>query len=373
MCMPPLAAVVLAVTVQTAWAGVLCSWTSDESTKGLPSGWRDGLRSLHDLAGCEGYNKAARPIAGSVAELLQALDLEDDGTDQAVDRQRLKRSYRELSVKHHPDKSSESSGFQRLRHAYEILDDPVKLLLYDSGGLELVRQYEMHPDEVPTTENLEVSHSISLEEAYAGGDYALGLSKQILCLSCRHQPRLPRCRRCQACPDEVHLRQVWINQWEYYMEELLVPSRERCRQTDMSLNMTIERGAMSGDRLRFESMAAQLPGHVPGDVLVNLDVRQHPVFKRRGSDLVLPLPISLLEALVGFKREVGHLDGRVLHISVPRGAVVHPESVLEIEAAGMPVHEDPSTFGRLLVQFQIEFPEHVDPATAAQLEEAFAL
>ncbi|OLP89687.1 DnaJ protein-like 1 [Symbiodinium microadriaticum] len=371
--MPPLAAVVLAVTVQTAWAGGLCSWTSDESTKGLPSGWRDGLRSLHDLAGCEGYNKAARPIAGSVAELLQALDLEDDGTDQAVDRQRLKRSYRELSVKHHPDKSSESSGFQRLRHAYEILDDPVKLLLYDSGGLELVRQYETHPDEVPTTENLEVSHSISLEEAYAGGDYALGLSKQILCLSCRHQPRLPRCRRCQACPDEVHLRQVWINQWEYYMEEMLVPSRERCRQTDMSLNMTIERGAMSGDRLRFESMAAQLPGHVPGDVLVNLDVRKHPVFKRRGSDLVLPLPISLLEALVGFKREVGHLDGRVLHISVPRGAVVHPESVLEIEAAGMPVHEDPSTFGRLFVQFQIEFPEHVDPATAAQLEEAFAL
>ena len=107
-----------------------------------------------------GYNKAARPIAGSLAELLQVLDLEDDGSDQAVDRQRLKRtacadftlscllclprldirmaslkvcpiarSYRELSVKHHPDKSAESSGFQRVRHAYEILDDPVKLLL----------------------------------------------------------------------------------------------------------------------------------------------------------------------------------------------------------------------------------------------------
>ena len=39
------------------------------------------------------------------------------------------RTYRELSVKHHPDKSQESSRFQRLRHAYEILDDPVKLLL----------------------------------------------------------------------------------------------------------------------------------------------------------------------------------------------------------------------------------------------------
>ena len=136
--------------------------------------------------------------------------------------------------------------------------------------------------------------------------------------------------------------------------------------------MTIERGAMSGDRLRFEFMAAQLPGHVPGDVLVNLDVRKHPLFKRRGSDLVLSLHISLLEALVGFKREVVHLDGRVLHLSVPR-AVVHPESLLEVEEAGMSVHEDPSTFGRLLVQFQIEFPEHLDPEAAAQLEEAFAL
>ena len=246
-------------------------------------------------------------------------------------------------------------------------------LRYDSGGPELVRKYETDPDEVPTTENLEVSHNIRLEEAYTGGDYTLGLSKQVVCLSCRKQPRLPRCRQCKACPEDVRLRQVWISQWEYYMEEVLVPSPERCRQADLDLNVTIERGAATGDRLRFEFMAAQLPKHIPGDVLVTLQVLKHPVFKRRGSDLILTLRISLLEALVGFQREVVHLDGRRLRLSVPRGSVVHPGSALEISGEGMPLHEDASTSGSLLVDFQIDFPDYVDHAAATQLERAFSM
>eukprot|EP00913_Durusdinium_trenchii_P030815 g28860.t1 len=78
---------------------------------------------------------------------------------------RKKKSYRDLSVKHHPDKSSDSGRrFQQLRDAFEILEDPVKLLLYDTGGLELLRRYEAHAEEVPQTENLEISHQISLED-----------------------------------------------------------------------------------------------------------------------------------------------------------------------------------------------------------------
>lgn len=67
-------------------AASLCAWTSDDATKQWPSGWRDGLRSLHDLLRCEGYNKAARPLPGTIAELLQALEMEDDGTDAGIDR-----------------------------------------------------------------------------------------------------------------------------------------------------------------------------------------------------------------------------------------------------------------------------------------------
>eukprot|EP00434_Breviolum_minutum_P013768 symbB.v1.2.012144.t1/scaffold829.1/size159244/14 len=81
-------------------------------------------------SGDKGYNKGVRPLPGSIAELLQALDIEDDGTDAGINRQRLKRNYRDLSVKHHPDKTQDSSRFQNLREAYEILEDPVKILLF---------------------------------------------------------------------------------------------------------------------------------------------------------------------------------------------------------------------------------------------------
>ncbi|CAK9018789.1 unnamed protein product [Durusdinium trenchii] len=341
------------------WAAAgFCAFTSDESTQTWPAGWREGLRALHDLFGCEGYNRGARPSPGTVAELLAALDMEDDGTEGSIDLQRLKRSYRDLSVKHHPDKSSDSGRrFQQLRDAFEILEDPVKLLLYDTGGLELLRRYEAHAEEVPQTENLEISHQISLEDAYAGGSYKLEYSRHVVCLSCRLQPRLPRCRRCQACPDEIEHRQVWVNSFEYYVKELRKPSPERCRRGTEFLPFAVERGSSSGDRLRFEGRADQLPSHVPGDVLVTLQIKPHHVFKKVGADLVIHLRISLMEALLGFQREIHHLDGHLVQVSLPRGSVLQPEELLVVEGEGMPLHDDPSSYGRLLVRFTIDFPE----------------
>lgn len=56
-----------------------------------------------------------------------------------------------------------------------------------------------------------------------------------------------------------------------------------------------------------------------------------------GTDLVTNLRISLLEALLGFEREIKHLDGHLVQVSVPRGVVVQPDEVLVIEGEGMPL------------------------------------
>eukprot|EP00435_Cladocopium_sp_Y103_P049595 s661_g15.t1 len=330
-------------------AASLCAWTSDDATKQWPSGWRDGLRSLHDLLRCEGYNKAARPLPGTIAELLQALELEDDGTDAGIDRQRLKRRYRDLSVKHHPDKTSDSTHFQKLRDAYEILEDPVKILLYDTGGMELLRKYE---------------------DAYSGGSFKLAYTRQVVCLSCRLQPRLQRCRGCRPCPDIIEHQQVWISPFEYYVKEIRLPSPERCRRRSESLDLSIEQGMSSGQRVRFEMQADQRPQHVPGDLLVTLQMKRHRVFKKVGADLVIHLRISLLEALLGFDREIQHLDGHLVRIFVRRGTVVQPDEVLVIEGEGMPTHEDLSSYGSLLVRFTVDFPDQVPSTAAGPLESA---
>ncbi|KAJ8515386.1 hypothetical protein ON010_g18567 [Phytophthora cinnamomi] len=112
----------------------------------------------------------------------------------------------------------------------------------------------------------------------------------------------------------------------------------------------------------------------------------HPVFTRRGDDLELTLEISLLEerylaasfttslmrrvaltnpylllqALVGFSRELSHLDGHT--IKLDREAVVQPTTVWTILNEGMPIRQRPGEFGDLLVHFNIAYPSELDAA-----------
>ncbi|CAK9113143.1 unnamed protein product [Durusdinium trenchii] len=252
------------------------------------------------------------------------------------------RTYRELSIKYHPDKNPESAElFGRIRDAYEILSDPVKMLLYDTGGMDLVKKYEKDGDgEIERVDNFEVNHEISLEEAYKGGEKEITVNRRVVCRSCRLRPELPRCRKCQACPGERRQRQVWMDQWHYRIEEYEVPSDERCTWDRQKLKLQIERGTMWGPRM---------------------EVRKSPVFKRLGDDLMADVHVSLSEAtagpdaLLGFERQLVHLDGHVVRFSMPRGdargtqgnEVLKPGSALQIEGEGMPHKEEKTRKGTI--------------------------
>ncbi|CAE7227208.1 Dnaja4 [Symbiodinium sp. CCMP2592] len=310
---------------------------------------------------------------GDLSELFEALGMEDDGKDNAdLDRAALKRTYRELSKKEHPDKNPESAErFNMIRDAYEILSDPVKMLLYDTGGMDLIKKYEKDGDgEIERVDNYEVTHDISLEEAYQGGEKEILVNRRVVCRSCRMRPDLQRCRKCQACPGQRQQRQVWLDQWHYRVEEFEVPSNEKCTWDRQKLKMQIERGTMFGDRAHFPHMGSQLPKHIPGDALVTLRVKKHPVFKRLGDDLMVDVRISLYEALLGFKRELTHLDGHIVHFSMERGDVLKPGAALEILGEGMPHKEDPTSAGKLVIRFHIDFPQQISAEAADALEAA---
>ncbi|CAE7248487.1 Dnaja4 [Symbiodinium sp. KB8] len=311
---------------------------------------------------------------GDLSELFEALGMEDDGKDNAdLDRAALKRTYRELSKKEHPDKNPESAErFNMIRDAYEILSDPVKMLLYDTGGMDLIKKYEKDGDgEIERVDNYEVTHDISLEEAYQGGEKEILVNRRVVCRSCRMRPDLQRCRKCQACPGQRQQRQVWLDQWHYRVEEIEVPSNEKCTWDRQKLKMQIERGTMFGDRAHFPHMGSQLPKHIPGDALVTLRVKKHPVFKRLGDDLMVDVRISLYEALLGFKRELTHLDGHIVNFSMERGDVLKPGAALEIQGEGMPHKEDPTSAGKLVIRFHIDFPQQISAEAGDALEAEF--
>jgi len=310
---------------------------------------------------------------GDLSDLFDAFDLEDDGKDnKEIDRSVLKKLYRELSVKYHPDKNPDAAQrFNNIRDAYEILSDPVKTLLFDTGGMDLVRKYEGGSDDLERTDNNEVRLHVDLKDVYTGTSRTVMNSRRIVCRSCRLHPELPRCKQCKRCPGEVRQRQRWLNQHQYTVEEYEIPSNEKCMQDKAPVEVAIEKGMLGGDRINHPGMASQLPKEIPGDLLVSVSVKEHPLFKRIGNDLLVVVHVSLYEALLGFRREIVHLDGHKVAFGVERGAVLKPGSGLEIADEGMPLREDPSSYGKLIVKFAVDFPEEVDDKSAAALEEAF--
>eukprot|EP00930_Biecheleria_cincta_P082453 TRINITY_DN72186_c0_g1_i1.p1 TRINITY_DN72186_c0_g1~~TRINITY_DN72186_c0_g1_i1.p1 ORF type:complete len:523 (-),score=129.81 TRINITY_DN72186_c0_g1_i1:68-1636(-) len=337
--------------------------------------WDKLMSTLQDFLKKAGKRREAAAKDGDLADLFDALDMEDDGKDNSdLDRAKLKRNYRELSVKYHPDKNPESAArFNRIRDAYEILSDPVKMVLYDTGGMELVKKYEKDGDaEIQRVDPHESTADISLADAYIGLEKEIYVNRRVVCRGCRLSPNLPRCRRCNRCPGEMQQRQVWMDQYHYRIEEFEVPSEDKCIQDQQKIKIQIEKGVMHGDRMQHPFLGSQTPKKIPGDILATVRIQKHPVFKRLGNDLMVDVHISLMEALLGFKRELVHLDGHIIHFGVERGdAILRPNSGLELEGEGMPLKEDPSSAGKLYIRFQIDFPESLPDGSAGALEAAF--
>ena len=112
-----------------------------------------------------------------------------------------------------------------------------------------------------------------------------------------------------------------------------------------------------GDRIVLEGEADQVPGQEPGDIVFNLIVTEHGVFRRSGADLSADLEITLLEALCGFSRVViKHLDGRGLLMDHPQGRILKPGQIIKIAGEGMP-YKKSELKGDLYMTVHVKFPE----------------
>eukprot|EP00471_Norrisiella_sphaerica_P002994 CAMPEP_0184482816 /NCGR_PEP_ID=MMETSP0113_2-20130426/4407_1 /TAXON_ID=91329 /ORGANISM="Norrisiella sphaerica, Strain BC52" /LENGTH=184 /DNA_ID=CAMNT_0026862805 /DNA_START=762 /DNA_END=1316 /DNA_ORIENTATION=+ len=116
-----------------------------------------------------------------------------------------------------------------------------------------------------------------------------------------------------------------------------------------------------GQVIRCKKQADEMPGEIPGDVVITIDERPHTKFKRDGFHLRMKKRISLLQALGGFEFEVTHLDNRILHVKSEKGVIYKPGDVKAVLEEGMPIYKDPFKFGNLYIEFVVEFPETVSP------------
>jgi DnaJ family protein A protein 2 len=148
----------------------------------------------------------------------------------------------------------------------------------------------------------------------------------------------------------------------------IVPPSGKCKECkgqkveekQTQIKVHINKGMANGEKVVFRGEADQAPGMEPGDVVVQLDCVEHPLFKRKGGHLFYKKKITLLESLVGFSFQLLHMDGRVLQVKSD-GATVYENGCFKvIRDEGMPKAANPTQTGDLYIEFEVEFPKHLN-------------
>lgn len=339
------------------------------------------------------------PILALLSCSLAAEDLYKIlGVDRSASDRDIKKAYRTLSKKYHPDKASgDEKKFLEVTEAYDALSDPTSRKIYDQYGHDGLNNHKrgggaQHHDPfdifgkffgggghfgggggsgVRRGPDLEVQLNVPLRDFYTGKDTEFTIVKQLICETCEGSGsadgQVETCGQCggRGIVIKKHMlapgifQQVQMacdhcgGQGKLIKHKCKVCGGNKVVRGPISLTASIERGMPKGHRITFESEADEHPDHIAGNLYAHI-VEEAPslhedhsqrtdgaFFRRKDADLYWKEVLSLREAWMGgWTRNLTHLDGHVVQLSRKRGEVVQPGQVDSIRGEGMPIYHE---------------------------------
>ncbi len=258
------------------------------------------------------------------------------GVDRDASQDEIKRAYRKLARKYHPDVSSEpdaESKFQELQEAYEVLKDPEKRQAYDQLGqgrrqgedFRPPPDWEQHFDfgGGGFTHGDASAFSEFFESLFGGGGGFGGFSERDFggrgfgAGQGRGQMR----GQDQFARVELTLEQAYHGgQRPLTLESAAADAYGRVQSSPRTLNVKIPPGVTDGQQIRLKGQGGAGVGGGPnGDLYLEVSLRPHPLFRVEGRDIHLDLPIAPWEAALGATVTVPTLGGEV-DMKIPAGA-----------------------------------------------------
>ncbi len=292
------------------------------------------------------------------------------GVDRGADQDAIKKSYRKLAMKDHPDRNPGDAEaerkFKEVNEAYDVLKDDQKRAAYDrfghaafeqgagpagagAGGFDFGAGFADIFDEMfgefmgqrgdrrassGRGADLRYNMKISLADAFKGKQATIRVPTSVSCEAC-HGSGAEAGSRPMTCPTCRGIGKVRAQQGFFTIERTCPGCggsgqviEKPCRacsgsgrvQKEKTLSVNVPSGVEDGTRIRLSGEGeAGLRGAPPGDLYLFVSVTPHPVFERDGADLFCRVPIPMTKATLGGNIEVPTVDGNRARVNIPAG------------------------------------------------------
>tara|TARA_B100000686_G_scaffold355103_1_gene469936 strand:+ start:2829 stop:3920 length:1092 start_codon:yes stop_codon:yes gene_type:complete len=331
------------------------------------------------------------------------------GVSNSASESELKKAYRQLALKYHPDKNpgnkTAEEKFKEAAEAYEVLKDSNKRQIYDQFGHEGLKgqgfsgfsgfddifsqfgdifgdMFGMGGGRRSTGADLRLDLSLTFEEAAFGIKKDVTVKKRISCEKCTGTGCKPGTRPqiCSSCRGTGHIVQAqgFFNlktpcpHCRGIGQKIENPCRDCHGEGRVvkgkKMAVTIPSGVDQDSRLRLRGEGeAGTNGEPPGDLYVFCHVDSHEFFHREGYDIICIMPLTISQAVLGADVEVPLLEkGKHQTVSIPSGT--QPGDIHRIRGVGVP-HIQGRSRGDHILQFRVEMPKKLGKRERELFEE----
>ena len=316
------------------------------------------------------------------------------GVDKNVDDSTLKKAYRKLSKKYHPDVNPDDptaeEKFKEISHAYTILSDKQKRQNYDMYGSADGQSNpfgggNMNMDDIINSffggnpfgnrgrkqmkkgSDIRVNIKLELEDIFTGTHKKIKYKRNGECKPCNNSGG--KTQRCVTCNGAGVINQIQNTPFGRIRNtvhcskcagkgNIIINPCKTCGGngtllSEETLEFDIPAGILDGESLVVKGKGNAIPQGINGDLIINIVEVSHPTFKRKGVDLHVRLPLTYKEIVLGTPKEVETIDGKI-RIKIKEGTEIG--HILRVPKKGL---KRQNQQGDMLIEIWLDVPKNI--------------
>lgn len=348
------------------------------------------------------------------------------GVDRKANQDDIKKAFRTLAHKHHPDKGGSDEKFKEITEAYSVLSDEKKRREYDTygqafpggnqgtraqggqsgqgfGGFDFSQGFggggvdfdfgDIFGDifnggrggqmRTPRGRDISIDLEIPFKDAIFGTTRSVLIGKVSTCDFCKGSGAKPgteleTCKTCNGSGRVHEMRNSILGQFSSVRACTACDGtgkipKEKCAQCkghgvlrkEEEIKIAIPAGIDNGEMIRLPQQGEAVKTGVAGDLYVKIHVKPHAIFRRDGSNLIMDLPVKLTDALLGATVALETIEGKTVEVKIP--AMKRAEELLRVRGKGIP--QGGSSRGDLIIRLEVALPNKLSSKAKKVVDE----